>query len=195
MDFFSFFPLPPRRVRRFASARRVSLEPTVRGSRSAKRRGAWVPLWLATGAGITAKSPSSGSIQGGETSVRLALGTKQRWDISRGAGKAREERDGSGGQTVSSLPPRPPHPPPQCQTCTVLVFRVTFYFFFFFLILRLFLFRAPWVVTADEGEGRRGANPRWKRVDPDSEPGILAEPEVCRCYLWARRPTARGSRC
>ena len=156
----------------------------MRGSRSAKLRGAWVPLWLATGAGITAKTPSSGSIQGGETSVRLALGTKQRWDISRGAGKAREERDGSGGQTVSSLPlrggGRPP--PPQCQTCTVLVFRVTFYFFFF-LILRLFLFRAPWVVTADEGEGRRGANPRWKRVDSDSEPGTLAEPEVCRCDL------------
>ena len=70
-----------------------------------------------------------------------------------------------------------------------------YFLLFFFLILRLFLFRAPWVVTADEGEGRRGANPRWKRVDPDSEPGILAEPEVCRCYLWARRPTARGSRC
>ena len=45
------------------------------------------------------------------------------------------------------------------------------YFWLSFFPLRLFLFRAPWVVTADEGEGRRGANPRWKRVDPDSEPG------------------------
>ena len=45
------------------------------------------------------------------------------------------------------------------------------YFWLSYFPLRLFLFRAPWVVTADEGEGRRGANPRWKRVDPDSEPG------------------------
>ena len=154
----------------------------MRGSRSAKLRGAWVPLWLATGAGITAKTPSSGSIQGGETSVRLALGTKQRWDISRGAGKAREERDGSGGQTVSSLPLRPALPPPTSAKHARFWFFVLL-FTFFFLILRLFLFRAPWVVTADEGEGRRGANPRWKRVDSDSEPGTLAEPEVCRCDL------------
>lgn len=123
--------------------------------------------------------------------MRLALGTKQRWDISRGAGKAREERDGSGGQTVSSLAPAAPA---NAEHARFWLFVLLFTFFFFFLILRLFLFRAPWVVTADEGEGRRGANSRWKRVDPDSEPGTLAEPEVSRCDLWARRPTARGSR-
>lgn len=101
----------------------------MRGNRSAKRRGAWVPLWLATGAVITAKSPSSGSIQGGETSVRLALGTKQRWDISRGAGKAREERDGSGGQTVSSLAPAAPA---NAKHARFWFFVLLFTFFFFF---------------------------------------------------------------
>lgn len=46
-----------------------------------------------------------------------------------------------------------------------------YFLLFFFFSLHLFLFRAPWVVTADEGEGRRGANLRWERVEPGSEPG------------------------
>lgn len=57
----------------------------------------------------------------------------------------------------------------ECRFYTILLFHFTLSYFVFFL--PLFLFRAPWVVAANEGAGRRGAHPQRERVDPLLDPG------------------------
>lgn len=94
----------------------------------------------------------------------LRSAAAKRWGASRGAevmlGRGESEATGRAVSGLFLLMPVTHGPDFNC------------YFFPFFSPLPRFLFRAPWVVAGDEGEGRRGANPLWDSVAPSSERGV-----------------------